>query len=458
MALATKVIEKLLPLGQAKGGLFALPNIDIPEIPEVVDPTHPLGKMKLFALQARAKESAQKYLEEENAEEVVEEVQLSLPGEIDEEAERRKTQRLQTEAEKAEALAKARAEKAFRMQSLSSDAKRKRLERARQLFGANNPVLMDDPDPEPLFAERACFCMTLQNKYRLFFIDIVQTDDFNNTVIIAILLNCVALAMYDPMDKECTSMRCIILVYAEYAFTGFFFLEMCIKMIAQGVFIGRGTYLTSGWNRLDFVVVMSSIVNLVPYVDIGNISLLRVFRVMRPLRAISRFPGVRVLVSLLLDTMPMLQHICVLITCVFFLFSIIGSQLWQGILRKRCVDPTNGGVYEPDPEEPYYCSVPGEAFGNGCGMSATINNGTANVTYVYTECRDAGDNPGAGVINFDNALFAWITIFQVITCEDWVAIMYMVMEAYSEHVWLYFVPLVFLGMIHNVYREMIYKQ
>ena len=56
-----------------------------------------------------------------------------------------------------------------------------------------------------------------------------------------------------------------------------------------------------------------------------------------------------------------------------------------------------------------------------------------------------GDNPGAGVIAWDNALFAWYSIFQVVTVEQWVDVMFPLMESYSTHVWVYFVILVFCG-------------
>jgi len=51
-------------------------------------------------------------------------------------------------------------------------------------------------------------------------------------------------------------------------------------------------------------------------------------------------PGVpvdlRILVMLLLDTLPMLGNVLLLCFFVFFIFGIIGVQLWAGLLRNRC--------------------------------------------------------------------------------------------------------------------------
>lgn len=46
--------------------------------------------------------------------------------------------------------------------------------------------------------------------------------------------------------------------------------------------------------------------------------------------------GMRILVTLLLDTLPMLGNVLALCFFVFFIFGIVGVQLWAGLLRNRC--------------------------------------------------------------------------------------------------------------------------
>lgn len=48
------------------------------------------------------------------------------------------------------------------------------------------------------------------------------------------------------------------------------------------------------------------------------------------------FVGMRILVTLLLDTLPMLGNVLLLCFFVFFIFGIVGVQLWAGLLRNRC--------------------------------------------------------------------------------------------------------------------------
>ena len=51
---------------------------------------------------------------------------------------------------------------------------------------------------------------------------------------------------------------------------------------------------------------------------------------------LSLLSGMRILVMLLLDTLPMLGNVLLLCFFVFFIFGIIGVQLWAGLLRQRC--------------------------------------------------------------------------------------------------------------------------
>lgn len=70
-----------------------------------------------------------------------------------------------------------------------------------------------------------------------------------------IFINCVTLAMYNPLDKDCRSTRCQVLEKVEIVIFSFFSAEMIIKMIAMGV-TGKKGYLQDKWNRLDCFIVI----------------------------------------------------------------------------------------------------------------------------------------------------------------------------------------------------------
>ena len=64
--------------------------------------------------------------------------------------------------------------------------------------------------------------------------------------------------------------------------------------------------------------------------------------------SVALFAGMRILVMLLLDTMPMLGNVLLLCFFVFFIFGIVGVQLWAGLLRQRCFLELPPNVTKPD--------------------------------------------------------------------------------------------------------------
>ncbi|NXM63612.1 CAC1I protein, partial [Illadopsis cleaveri] len=305
---------------------------------------------------------------------------------------------------------------------------------------------------------------------------------FECVSMMVILLNCVTLGMYQPCeDMDCLSDRCKILqVFDDFIFI-FFAMEMVLKMVALGIF-GKKCYLGDTWNRLDFFIVMAGMVEYSLDLQNINLSAIRTVRVLRPLKAINRVPSMRILVNLLLDTLPMLGNVLLLCFFVFFIFGIIGVQLWAGLLRNRCFMEENFTVqgdivlppyYQPeeDDEMPFICSLSGDNGIMGCHeipplkergheccldkddyyyynsvrQEFNISGMCVNWNQYYNVCRTGNANPHKGAINFDNIGYAWIVIFQVITLEGWVEIMYYVMDAHSFYNFIYFILLIIVG-------------
>ena len=78
---------------------------------------------------------------------------------------------------------------------------------------------------------------------------------------------------------------------------GIFTMEMCVKILADGFILHKGSYLRNPWNIMDFIVVVSGFL---PYLipqsaDEGeagpDLSTLRTFRVLRPLKLVSGVPS-----------------------------------------------------------------------------------------------------------------------------------------------------------------------
>ncbi|KAG5832420.1 hypothetical protein ANANG_G00290970 [Anguilla anguilla] len=268
---------------------------------------------------------------------------------------------------------------------------------------------------------------------------------------LVILLNCVTLGMFQPCeDLKCKSDWCTILQAFDDCIFAFFAVEMVIKMLALGIF-GSKCYLGDTWNRLDFFIVMAGMLEYSLEGHNASLSAIRTVRVLRPLRAINRVPSMRILVTLLLDTLPMLGNVLLLCFFVFFIFGIVGVQLWAGLLRNRCfLQDDLKTRYNLSELSPYYRQEEGED--NPFICSSARDNGMLRC-HSLPPVKGAGPSapspsppePGPGAVNFDNIGYAWIAIFQVITLEGWVDIMYYVMDAHSFYNFIYFILLIIVG-------------
>ena len=120
----------------------------------------------------------------------------------------------------------------------------------------------------------------------------------------------------------------------EIYFTIMFSLEAVVKIIASGFIRHPGAYLRNGWNWLDWVVVVMSWVSMLPGVE--NFSAIRTVRVLRPLRTMSRIPGMGVIVGAMLKSLRPLSNVMLLCGVVFFVFGILGIQFWYNMPKSHC--------------------------------------------------------------------------------------------------------------------------
>ena len=115
-----------------------------------------------------------------------------------------------------------------------------------------------------------------------------------------------------------------MLEYSSYMFI----VEALLKMISQGLISHKNAYLRDGWNIMDFIVVISSIfeiiVNNLDNVNLPQVNYLRTLRVIRPLRSVKRIPSMRRLVTIMLRSLPELANTLVFMLFFFIVFGIVG--------------------------------------------------------------------------------------------------------------------------------------
>jgi voltage-dependent calcium channel T type alpha-1I len=115
----------------------------------------------------------------------------------------------------------------------------------------------------------------------------------------------------------------------------------------------------------------------------------------------------RILVSLIIDTLPMIGNVLLLGLIIFTVFGIVGVQMWKGELRNRCFSSTLNDTFYNSNINDYVCSI------SKSGMTTCDDIPVIYNSSQFTECKKSEFNPIKGSISFDNIGYVFIIIFQV---------------------------------------------
>uniref|UniRef100_A0A3B3YML0 Ion transport domain-containing protein n=1 Tax=Poecilia mexicana TaxID=48701 RepID=A0A3B3YML0_9TELE len=214
---------------------------------------------------------------------------------------------------------------------------------------------------------------------------IVESKYFNRGIMIAILINTISMGIeHHEQPEQLTN----VLEICNIVFTSMFSMEMVLKLTAFGSF----NYLRNPYNVFDGIIVIISVCEIVGQSD-GGLSVLRTFRLLRVLKLVRFMPALRRQLVVLMKTMDNVATFCMLLMLFIFIFSILGMHIF------------------------------------GCKFS------------LKTETGDTVPDRK----NFDSLLWAIVTVFQILTQEDWNAVLYNGMAATSPLAALYFVALMTFG-------------
>ncbi|GLD57721.1 voltage-dependent T-type calcium channel subunit alpha-1G-like protein [Lates japonicus] len=174
---------------------------------------------------------------------------------------------------------------------------------------------------------------------------------------------------------------------SNIVFTSLFSLEMLLKVLVYGPF----GYIKNPYNIFDGIIVVISVWEIVGQQG-GGLSVLRTFRLMRVLKLVRFMPALQRQLVVLMKTMDNVATFCMLLMLFIFIFSILGMHLF------------------------------------GCKFGSE---------------RDEDTLPDRK--NFDSLLWAIVTVFQILTQEDWNKVLYNGMASTSPVAALYFIALMTFG-------------
>uniref|UniRef100_A0A8C7M6D1 Sodium channel protein n=1 Tax=Oncorhynchus kisutch TaxID=8019 RepID=A0A8C7M6D1_ONCKI len=283
---------------------------------------------------------------------------------------------------------------------------------------------------------------------------LVHSYPFCLFIMCTILTNCCFMAMSEPEYWA---------KYVEYTFTGIYTFESLIKILARGFCVGPFTFLRDPWNWLDFSVIVMAYVT--EFVDLGNVSALRTFRVLRALKTISVIPGLKTIVGALIQSVKKLADVMILTVFCLSVFALIGLQLFMGNLRQKCVRSTAhcvnntlntnttffcnnrtwSSLKDFIADEDNYYKVEGAKDALICGDGSDAGHCPDGF-----ECRKAGRNPNYGYTSFDSFGWAFLSLFRLMTQDYWENLYHQTLRSAGKTYMVFFVVVIFLGSFYLV--------
>lgn len=145
----------------------------------------------------------------------------------------------------------------------------------------------------------------------------VELNSFQSFIIILIVFNSITIGMETSSVIMETFGNTLLLI--DKIILAIFIIEILLKIYAYGF-----SFFKSGWNIFDFAIVG---IALLP--ASGTLAVLRSLRIFRSLRLIKNLPRLRFIVESLLLSLPSIGWIFLLLTLVFYVFSVIGTKLFS---------------------------------------------------------------------------------------------------------------------------------
>uniref|UniRef100_H2ZPU6 Sodium channel protein n=1 Tax=Ciona savignyi TaxID=51511 RepID=H2ZPU6_CIOSA len=284
------------------------------------------------------------------------------------------------------------------------------------------------------------FLLGQNSRLRTAAINLFIKPMFSNFIMLVIMFNCACMVLENPPHW--------IDDYLEYVFTAIYIAEATVKIIARGFVLHNFSYLRDPWNWLDFIVII--IKAILQSTMLGQIAVLRTFRVLRALKTMSVVPGLRGIVKALLRSIHALKDAVALTVFCVSVFALIGYQLFHGTLRQKCV--LNSGTFDLAPNALYAIDPQSsKAWKNDVEnyCMSEPSTGLDMCPLGYT-CNEAGDNPDFGYTSFDHFFLAFLTSFRLVALDSWSRLYYLTLHTIGKTYAIFYILVVLLGSYYLV--------
>ena len=333
--------------------------------------------------------------------------------------------------------------------------------------GAGEEGRDNDEEKElPIPTQEGEVAVTHRNALQKMCFKIASSQRFEQVTIGLIILNTAVMASdhnrMPRMQEQANE-------YVNYFLFAYFVVEMIIKLIGFGP---RG-YAKDQMNLFDgFVVLMSCVEVVVGFIssDNGNnyLSVLRTFRLLRVLKLARSWKQLNDIITTMFKSLAGISYLSLILLLFMYVFALLGMQLFG----YEFIDCGGYGIEAADKNCPagmtkecpdhFDCYAPCES--SQLGQWVTFVGAEGGLGGECVKYGGAKWNPNKRTEeavseeylvwlgrseyarhSFDNIFWAFITIFQILTGENWNEVMYDGMRHTNSWTCVYFIVLVVLG-------------
>ena len=324
----------------------------------------------------------------------------------------------------------------------------------------------DEEKELPIPTQEGEVAVTHRNALQKMCFKIASSQRFEQVTIGLIILNTAVMASdhnrMPRMQEQANE-------YVNYFLFAYFVVEMIIKLIGFGP---RG-YAKDQMNLFDgFVVLMSCVEVVVGFIssDNGNnyLSVLRTFRLLRVFKLARSWKQLNDIITTMFKSLAGISYLSLILLLFMYVFALLGMQLFG----YEFIDCGGYGIEAADKNCPagmtkecpdhFDCYAPCES--SQLGQWVTFVGAEGGLGGECVKYGGAKWNPNKRTEeavseeylvwlgrseyarhSFDNIFWAFITIFQILTGENWNEVMYDGMRHTNSWTCVYFIVLVVLG-------------
>lgn len=242
---------------------------------------------------------------------------------------------------------------------------------------------------------KSLYLFDKDHKVRKYAFIVAKNYKFEAFIIICIIISTCSLSYQSPLNDP-NSKVMQFWGKVDTITTVIFTFECALKIVALGfVSCGKLSYMRNIANVFDFIIVVSALINAAQgegaSKSLNIFKVLRIARIARPLRIISRSEGLTIAINSLGKSFPNMINLFFFCFLIFFLFGIFGVNYFKGCF------------YICD-----YTHIPKYLWPQVDTMQ---------------ECMDYGGDWLRGDTNFDNIGFGLSAMFKISMTEGWLDIM-----------------------------------